>query len=573
MKKLALVLALIMTIVSIPSHFIAAPVSANIVINNVTYFPQNPLQNVNDRLLLPFREISEAIGAEVQWDGNTRRILTTFGNRYSIMHINQSQAEYGNFVFDDDGVMQFSNRRTMTLDVSPQLIGNFTYIPLRAFVETLGAEVNWVAHTSTAYIMATPPAAPPTQTTPDDTTPPVTANRPANFGDFSNTSFFRLMSSSAVRNMYMDSNNNPFVVVLYNSSLDSSKEIVPNIQDTAQSARFMVHGVDMANENNREQDNVWLWTYFRQAQFQDPTVYFVHRRGQVRQIQAPTDLDALEDAFIRFRSEVDTGIAFGDFTNTNYFMNRTDHFIAREINDRNEFILVLYDSSEPASGHYVPIIKAAAARRQILVHGLDADRHPNFHRNIDWLRDFRDHDELPIMFLIYENRADMRYYSQPINVDRAVSHINEFVSNRATTNIGGFPDMVVGENFFRNANINNLRVLHEQGHEFLIFIYDSSDRSYQAMVEAFANAADVASSNTVRRVYGVNRSSSVFPQNHNRNNFNWLGLSTQMQHITSPILVRVTRDQGNIIPFPGNPTATRTAQELISQMWTWLLVN
>jgi len=577
LRKLALALALIIAIVSVPSLLIAAPVSANIVINNVPYFPQNPLQNVNDRLLLPFREISEAIGADVQWDGDTRRILTTFGNRYSIMHINQSQVTYGTFIINDHGELQFTDSRTMLLDVSPQLIGNFTYIPLRAFVETLGAEVNWVANTSTAHITAVPPSAPPvttppTTTPPTDTTPPAAA-RPPNFGDFSNTSFFRLMSSSAVRNMYMDSNNNPFVVVIYDSSLESSKYIVPNIQDAAQSSRFMVHGVDMANENNREQDNVWLWVYFRQAQFQDPTVYFVHRRGLVRQIQAPTDMDALEDAFVRFRSEVDTGIAFGDFTNTAYFVNRSDQFIAREIDDRNEFIVVLYDPSQPASGYYVPIIKAAAARRQIPVHGLDVDRHPNFDRNISWFRDFRDHPDLPIMILVYENRNDMRYYAQPINIDRAVSHINEFVSNRATTTVGGFPDMVIGENFFRNANINNLRVLYEQGEEFLILIYDSSNQNYRAMVEAVAREADSASSNHARRVYGVNRSSSVFSQNHTRSNFDWLGLGTPLQSITSPILVRVTRNQGNIIPFPANPTAHRTSQTLIDQMWVWLHGN
>ncbi|MCL2564546.1 MAG: copper amine oxidase N-terminal domain-containing protein [Defluviitaleaceae bacterium] len=572
MKKLALALALIMIIISIPSSFIGAPVSANIVINNVPYFPENPLQNINDRLLLPFREISEAIGADVQWDGTTRRILTTFGNRYSIMYINRADVEFGTFVFNDDGVMQFSRTGTMNLDVSPQLIGNFTYIPLRAFVETLGASVDWNASTSTAFITAIPPTPPPTTTTPpatgNDTTPPTTPERPANFGDFSNTSFFRLMSSSAVRSMYQDRRNNPFVVVVYNSTLDSSKYIVPSIQDAAQGARFRVYGIDMANTNNRTQDNSWLWTYFREAQFVDPTLYFVHSTGQVRQTTAPSDFDALEEAFVRFRTEVETGIAFGDFTNTNYFVTRTDQFIAREINDRNEFIVVLYDSSEDESGHYVPIIKAAAAQEEILIHGLDVDRHPNFHRNIDWFSNFRDHNRLPLMILVYENRNDMRYHIQPTDVSRAVAHIDEFVANRAATSTP-FPD-VVGGSFFRNESIQTLNTRYNNGNEFLIFLYDSSNHNHQNMVTAFANAANVASSTRVTRVYGVNRSSTVFPENRNIGNFNWLNLSSAFLSGNPPMLIRLGGSMGPITHYPATTTAHRNEITLNAQLQEWL---
>jgi len=565
-----------MTIVSMPVAFYGAPVSANIVINNAPYLPQNPLQNINDRLLLPFREISEAIGAQVQWDAATRRILTTFGNRYSIMHIDSPTVTYGTFTRDLNGDMVLGESSTRLLeDVMPQLIGSLTYIPLRVFVETLGADVNWSAATSTAFITATPtvapttPNEPATPTTPTTPTAPTEPSRPANFGDFSNTSFFRIISASAVRNMYRDSENDPFAVVLYDSSLDSSKAIVPNIQDVAQKLRFQIYGVDMADTNNREQDNSWLWTYFRQNQFVDPTLYFV-RRGRVTQLQAPDKLDEIEDALVRFRSEVDTGIAHGDFSNTSYFATRTDAFIAREIDNRNEFIVVLYNSREPDSAQYVPIIKAAAAARELQIHAIDTDRHPNFHRTISWFSDFRDYNDLPIMFLVYRNRSDMRSYSQPPSVSHAMGYIDEFIQNRLSSGSNtNFPDEV-RNGFFRNENIVHLRNLRDDdpiNNEFLIFIYNSSDSTQRQLVEDFADNANTATSGFMTRVYGVNRASTVFNQNHNDSNFAWLSLGSLLNR-TAPVLVRVTRN--GIEAYPTSANASVNLNQFNSQMWHWL---
>jgi len=567
-----------MVFISVPVTFYSAPVSANIIINNVPYVPQNPLQNINDRLLLPFREISEAIGADVLWDAPSRRITTTFGNRYSIMHIDSPIVTYGTFTRNSLGDMVLGEPSTMLLEVMPQLVDGLTYIPLRAFAETLGADVNWSAATSTAFIAATPPSAPqqtdPGPTAPNEPDEPDEPERPSNFGDFANTSFFRIISGSAVRNMYMDANNNPFAVVIYNSSLESSKYIVPNIQDVAQRVGFQVHGVDMADTSNRELDNAWIWTYHRQAQFQDPTIYFVHRRGRVEQIQAPTNLTQLEDRIRSFSTEVETGIAHGDFSNTAFFVTRTDNFIQREISDRNEFIVVFYNSREAESAHYIPIIKAAAARREIMVHGLDVDRHPNFHRNIEWFSDFRDNNDLPIMFLVYRNRNDMRSFSRPLNVNHAVANIDEFVENSGSSAATGsqFNDVGGNTGFFRNENIVNLRNRQFDNTEFLMFIYDSSDNSYREFVDTFAAAAAAASSSNVSRVYGINRSSNNFNQNHVESNFHWLDLSNAILRSSQPYLVRVERN-GNITAFPASVNNHRTAATLTTQMWQWLTQN
>jgi len=567
-----------LTSIMVPTPLLAAPVAANVVINGVPYVPTNPIHNINDRLMLPFREISEAVGAQVSWNEANRRITTTFGNRYSIMHVDNLVVTYGTFTRNAQGEMQFSpDSTTRILYVAPTLIGNFTYIPLRAF-ETLDIEVNWAAHTSTAFVTATPPTAGP-ETPPQQPPQQPPDNRPPNFGDFSNTSHFRIIGSSTARSMHQDSNNNPFVFVLYNSDLESSKAIVPNIQDLAQELQFRVYGVDMANTNNRAVDNNWLWQTFREAQFQDPTIYFVHSRNNIQQIQAPNNMNVLRDRLLRFRTESETGIAFGDFSNTNYFTNRSDNFIAQEINSRNEFIVVLYNSRavDAGSGHYVPIIKAAAAQRGVPIYGLDIDRHPNFHRNIDWFSGFRDiHDnDLPTMVLVYRERNRMRYHSQPQTVERAMRYIDEFLDNRATTTNQGsqFNDLPSGTAFI-NESMTVLRDFYSgRNDSFVIFMYDSSDADYRTMVEAFVNHVNSLTSAERGgiRIYGVNKSSTVFAANRNRANFDWIGISNAHYNTTMPIMVFV--ENGNINNptwYPSNVNTTMTALRLASALTLWL---
>ena len=581
MRKLSLVLALIMVFTSIfvPVSVVAAPVqvNANVIINNVPFIPTDPLLNVDDRLLAPFRQIGEAMGASVYWDGNTRRILTLFGNRYSIMHVDNSVITYGTFTRNAQGEVQFAaDSRTRILEVAPRLVGNLTYIPVRAFAEIVGGEVNWVAHTSTAFITAVPP-----QETPGTPETPPTGNRPANFGDFSNTSFFRILSSNAIRNMHQDSNNNPFAFVLYDSSLESSKYIVPNIQDLAQELQFRIYGVDMALATNRAADNNWLWQTFREAQFVDPTIYFVHRRNDVRQIQAPTDMDVLRDRLEMFRTEVETGgIAFGDFSNTPYFRNQSSAFIARQIDDRNEFIVVLYDSTQRDSMHYVPIIKAAAAERQFQVYGLNIDSHPNFHRHIPWLSEFEDYNDLPLMILVYRNRNLMRVYHQPQSVERAVGYIDEFLRNRqgGTTGPGSqFNDIPTGA-VFRNESITALRNRYEgRSDSFIIFMYDSSVSTYRAIIESFAERINDGEINIPAsiRLYGVNKNSTVFNVNHDRANYDWLGLASHQMtaprfNSNTPYLILVSNGNlANAVWYPGI-NQSRTAFQLMQRVDTWL---
>ncbi|MDL2248683.1 copper amine oxidase N-terminal domain-containing protein [Tyzzerella sp. OttesenSCG-928-J15] len=558
LKPLALTLAAIFTITCVPTvqNVMAAPVNANIVINNRPYLPQNTIENINDRMLLPFREISEAIGATVDWDGNTRRILTTYGERYSIMYINNPTVTYGYYSIDSSGTMQFEkNPSTMLMDVYPQLVGNLTYIPLRAFAETLGAEVNWVSQTSTAYINVDEANAP-VEETPSPTPTPVA--KPDNYDDFSNTSHFKDQYSETIKNMYEDSKNRPFVFVLYNKDEESSKMLVPTIQDVAQSIGYRIYGLDMSDKANKAKDNEWLWSFFRENAFESPTMYFVYSKDKVEQMQKPDNEKSIEEALIKFAALAETSYAYGDFGDTEYFKSKSDTFIESEYLDYREFILVLYDKTDEDSKQYIPIIKAAAKERQQTIYAIDIDRYPKFNKNVTFLKDYDANGDFPQMILVYRDKDDNQTYKQPQTVERTKNYIDEFNKNKGTSSSTAKYDDFTGDRYYRNADILDLRTRRNNYEEFVIFMYDSSDRTYKDVVEDFIYYADRASSTRNVKVYGINKSSTVFSNNLEESNYDWLSIGSEF-YKTEPMIISVKQ---NGIPFY---KSLKSTQDLIDE--------
>ena len=101
-------------------------------------------QIVNNRTMVPMRGTFEALGAKVQWHGEMRLAVATYGTTIISMRI-------GDSVFSVTDVL--TNRTTViALDVPAQIIDNRTLIPLRAVSEALGKKVEWNSSTRTAII-------------------------------------------------------------------------------------------------------------------------------------------------------------------------------------------------------------------------------------------------------------------------------------------------------------------------------------------------------------------------------------------------------------------------------------
>jgi len=91
-------------------------------------FDVNPVIE-NGRTLVPMRGIFQALGAAVEWDGVTQRIVAMSPERKVELQIGQTQA--------------WVNGELRTLDVSPCILDSRTMIPLRFVGEALGCQVDW----------------------------------------------------------------------------------------------------------------------------------------------------------------------------------------------------------------------------------------------------------------------------------------------------------------------------------------------------------------------------------------------------------------------------------------------
>lgn len=84
---------------------------------------------LNDRTMLPFRFIGEALGAEVGWEAASRTVSYRLGGSEVLLAIDSNKAS--------------KNGAPVALDVPPKLVKNRTVVPVRLVSELLGAQVDW----------------------------------------------------------------------------------------------------------------------------------------------------------------------------------------------------------------------------------------------------------------------------------------------------------------------------------------------------------------------------------------------------------------------------------------------
>lgn len=95
----------------------------------------------NDRTLVPFRAIFEALGCAVTYIdyGDGKPIVgAQRGNEYVALYINNTT--------------MYVNGDEVTLDVAPKIVNDRTLVPLRAVSESLDCDVKWYDDTNTAAI-------------------------------------------------------------------------------------------------------------------------------------------------------------------------------------------------------------------------------------------------------------------------------------------------------------------------------------------------------------------------------------------------------------------------------------
>ncbi len=132
----------------------AQPNQTTILVNQQKLASDVTPQNINNRLMVPFRRIVEALGGFSLWDETKQEVVMVLGNRYVAVTIGSSTMAYGTAKPISADSYMLEQQGTERLDVAPQIMNGRTLVPLRAPLERLGATVVWDEATRTASITA-----------------------------------------------------------------------------------------------------------------------------------------------------------------------------------------------------------------------------------------------------------------------------------------------------------------------------------------------------------------------------------------------------------------------------------
>lgn len=137
-KTFALFLIICMLLCGVENIALAEEVTVGVELNGVRLEFDVPPQIINGRTMVPVRKIFESLGAEVNWDGETRTVTAKTEERIVVMQI--------------DNTVISVNSTEIVLDVPPMIVNDRTLVPVRAASEGLGAVVQWRDETKTVII-------------------------------------------------------------------------------------------------------------------------------------------------------------------------------------------------------------------------------------------------------------------------------------------------------------------------------------------------------------------------------------------------------------------------------------
>lgn len=112
--------------------------AVDLYVDTVKLEPDSPPVIVDGRTLVPVRAIFEALGAEVEWDADTRTATGTRGDTTVSVQIDNTTA--------------YVNGESRVLDVPARLINNRTMVPARFISESFGCQVFWDQATQTVRV-------------------------------------------------------------------------------------------------------------------------------------------------------------------------------------------------------------------------------------------------------------------------------------------------------------------------------------------------------------------------------------------------------------------------------------
>ncbi|WMT42048.1 copper amine oxidase N-terminal domain-containing protein [Paenibacillus sp. D2_2] len=132
LKKMGLFLmSIILVFVMVPGMSSAAKLSLRVELNGerILFPDAQPYVDKNNRVQVPVRFVSEALGAKVGWKNKTQEVTIEHSGTKVILTINKKAYKV--------------NESTKLMDTAALTKSNRTFVPLRFVSEALGAKVKW----------------------------------------------------------------------------------------------------------------------------------------------------------------------------------------------------------------------------------------------------------------------------------------------------------------------------------------------------------------------------------------------------------------------------------------------
>jgi len=115
----------------------------------INFADQQPVI-VDDRVLVPVRDVFETIGFDVDWNESTETILLSSSDGVFNIAIEIGAPYFSVGIFNPDSLA--GHAVIIPLDVPAQIIGGRTLLPLRALLEQAGYQLDWIPETHTVLI-------------------------------------------------------------------------------------------------------------------------------------------------------------------------------------------------------------------------------------------------------------------------------------------------------------------------------------------------------------------------------------------------------------------------------------
>ncbi|MFP4978393.1 copper amine oxidase N-terminal domain-containing protein [Paenibacillus sp. CN-4] len=160
-------LAVALLMVTVFASSASAAFSLRVVVDGkeILFPDAQPFIDSKQRVQLPIRFVSEALGAKVLWDASAKKVTITLDGKTMVIRIGQKSYQV--------------NGKTKQMDTAAIYKQYRTFVPLRFIYEGLGVDTRWEDAVKTVYINTSTGGSAPTPTqkpTPQNTTDPKTAN-------------------------------------------------------------------------------------------------------------------------------------------------------------------------------------------------------------------------------------------------------------------------------------------------------------------------------------------------------------------------------------------------------------